>query len=89
MTPIIYRQSANTDLAGIRKYYTDISEKTYDNVISDIHETISILSQMPEAGFVYKTGRRRLVSSKYRFIINYAHRQNRVEIVGIYRFQDR
>jgi len=89
VTPIIYRESANADLGDIRTYYTTISERTFDNVITDIYETISILNYMPEAGFIYKPNRRRLVSSKYRFVINYAFGSGHVEIVGIYRFQNR
>jgi plasmid stabilization system protein ParE len=89
MTKIVYRDSANNDLADIRTYYSNISEQVYNRVISDISASIEILKQSPEAGFVYKTGRRRIVSQKYKFVVTYRYVSEYVEIVGIYRFQNR
>jgi len=89
MTPVVYRESAEYDLAAIREYFSAISHLTFNNVMADINATIAILNVSPKAGYVYKTDRRRLVSAKYRFAISYAYHRERVEIVGIYRSQNR
>ena len=89
MTPLKFRALAAQDLRDIEKYYQDISQKTTDAVLSDIYQTLTIVRQHPEIGYGYKTGRRRLVSAKYRFVITYAYKGEFVDIVGIYRQQNR
>ncbi len=89
MTKIIYRESAFQDLADIHNYYAAISEQINDRVFADIYSAIETLELFPFAGRELPDGRRRLVSIKYRFVISHKSYDDTVEIVGVYRRQNR
>lgn len=86
---IVYRRSALADLRGIHDYYKVISIETNARVFDDIFEAISTLQNFPKVGRQLEDGRRRFVSPKYRFVISHQSYDDRIEIVGVYRRQDR
>jgi len=89
VTPVIYLKSAVTDLTSIETHYSKISQQTSDNVYQDILAAIEVLQTFPDAGRLLEDGSRKFPSHKYRFNITYFHRRNIIEIIGIYRFQNR
>ncbi|WP_017931439.1 type II toxin-antitoxin system RelE/ParE family toxin [Robiginitomaculum antarcticum] len=86
---IVYRRSALRDLQNIRNYYAAISLKTADNIRIDIYETIDVLKAFPDSGRPLYDGSRLFPTQKYRFNITYVHKKDNMEIVGIFRFQNR
>ena len=90
MISIRYRWSANQDLQDIKHYYDNISEATTDRVYYDIIHAIEVLKTFPLAGRpIAGRSERRIVTSKYGFVISYIAANNSIEIVGIFRHQNR
>ncbi|WP_371395594.1 type II toxin-antitoxin system RelE/ParE family toxin [Fretibacter rubidus] len=89
MTRITYAKSAAADLADIKIFYRDISDMTFQAVYDDITSCLNVLKEFPESGVVVKLSRRRIVTTKYRFIITYEYADDTVRVIGIYRFQNR
>jgi len=90
MTEILFLDEALSDLAEINTHYSEVAPTSLDNIWNDIYVVMEVLATWPLAGrtLVNKPGRR-FVSPKYRFTITYDYRDDRVEIIGIFRFQDR
>jgi plasmid stabilization system protein ParE len=89
MIRVIYRDTAQADLKEIESYYTEISSHTSLRVHSDIYGAIHTLQLFPMAGRELSDGRRRFVSSQFRFVISHKIYSDRIEIVGVYRQQNR
>ncbi len=89
MIKIIYRDTAKADLKEIEKYYYEISPRTNSRVFNDIHGAIYTLQLFPKAGRKLPDGRRRFVSSQFRFVISHKTYKDRIDIVGVYRQQNR
>ena len=89
MIKIIYRDTAEADLKEIEIYYNEISTRTNLRVFSDIYGAIHTLQLFPKAGRKLPDGRRRYVSSQFRFVISHKTYKDRIEIVGVYRHQNR
>jgi plasmid stabilization system protein ParE len=86
---IIFRELAVADLNAIRDYYLDFSHKTFEAVAKDIEAALHILQTFPESGSKKTHERREAISPKYRFKISYQYRNGRIEVIGVYRFQNR
>ena len=93
MIKIIYRDTAKADLKEIETYYNEISPRTnlrvYSDIHSDIHSAIQTLQLFPKAGRKLPDCRRRFVSNQFRFVISHKAYKDRIEIVGVYRHQNR
>lgn len=90
MTKIIFLEDAQKDLADIKSYYFETAPHVLENILSDIYLVFEVLSIWPLAGRVQRGAPgRRFVSPKFRFTITDDFRDDRVEIMGIFRFQDR
>lgn len=90
MKKIIFLDEAELDLLNIKTYYQEIAPASVKNVLDDISLVLEVLSMWPEAGrIIENTPGRRFVSPKYRFTITYDLTPRHVEIMGIFRFQDR
>lgn len=90
MTSIKYRWSANQDLQGIKHYYDDISPAITDRIFYDITHAIEVLKTFPLAGRpIEGRNERRIVTSKYGYVISYIADGHSVEIVGVFRYQNR
>lgn len=89
MIRITYAKSGNLDLASIKNYYTNISEQTYQSVMSDIRKTLGALKVFPDMGRNREDGTRRFPTTKYKFNIVYERYTDEVRIIAIYRYQNR
>lgn len=91
MISIEYRWTANRDIYRIRTYYEGISEKTWKTVSDDIQDSLSFLQRSPKGGMKLSSkGKvRRTVTSKYNYSITYIPHPTKIEIIGVFRGQDR
>lgn len=90
MKPIIFRTRAERDLLAIINYFSEYSPQTAQNILDDIYRSIDQLAVFPNLGQqVDGEDFRRIVTLKYHFTIGYAVATDSVNIVGIFRHQDR
>ncbi len=90
MTRLVYRREARFDLEQIKRYYDDISPQTSERVYEDIRDTLLRLKLFPSSGRRLE-GRveRRIVTPKYRYVITYMFETDKIDVIGVFRFQDR
>ncbi len=87
---VIFRRKAEDDLRGIMEWYEGIAPESVGNILGDIYRSIDQLIDFPRSGTkVPKQRFRRLVTRRYHFKIAYEINDDTVEIVGIFRFQNR
>lgn len=90
MRRILFREEAEADLRSIIGYYEEVAPASVDCILADIHRSISQLLRFPRLGMaVPDRPFRRLVTIHYHFKIAYRVDQERIEILGIFRYQDR
>ena len=89
MTPIAITDAAGKELAAIKDYYAAFGEITANRVMEDILNVFQVLSVFPLSGYEHARGLRRRSSVKFRFIVTYRALPDRVEILSVYRFQNR
>lgn len=90
MKLIILRRSALADLESLATYFDAIDPNVTIRVVADIERSIARLTDFPLSGeAIPDTGLRRIVSRRYRFTISYFVAPDQVEIVGVFRFQNR
>ena len=90
MTPITFREEADTDLQSIIDWYQNIAPHMVERILADIYRSIDLLTRYPRSGMrVHVRSFRRIVTLKYHFKIAYAIEPDGIAIVGIYRHQDR
>ena len=87
--PIAVLSAASRELQGIRSYYSEFGEVTADRVLQDITDAFLVISTFPTSGRVIKGGLRRRVSVRHRFVKTYRVLPDRVEIINVYRYQNR
>lgn len=83
-----YRRSALRDLADIEAYYRSISEDIHERVYWDIVSTLDAVRTFPNMYAAHGPGRRP-VTPAYGFSILYLVLGDAMEVVGVYRHQDR
>ena len=85
---VLYRRRALSDLRELEAWYQERSPDAYDKVYADLIETIDILRMFPLA--FRAEGRGRIATSaKFRYSITYLVFDDRVEVTGFYRHQNR
>lgn len=89
MIKIHYRARALEDLSAINTYYSDISKQTAETVYQDILSALEVLQLFPQSGSPFIDGTRKFVSSKHRFSIVYIYDDPALNIVAVYRHQNR
>jgi plasmid stabilization system protein ParE len=90
MRRIIFRKEAEADLRGIIAYYEDIAPTLVSNILGDIYRSIDQLAHFPNLGMqVEERSYRRLVTLKYHFKVAYEVGDDRIVILGIFRYQNR
>lgn len=90
MIQIQFRRQAEADLRSIMDYYDDVSPESLPNILADIYRAIDQLTHFPRIGMqVEERAYRRLVTIKYHFKVAYEIGDDRVIILGIFRYQDR
>jgi plasmid stabilization system protein ParE len=87
---IRFSPEAKSAIELIEAYYAERSPSACHNVITDIFDVFDLLSNNPEAGRLHSSKSFRLmVSGKYRFVVTYVTHSDYVEIIDIYRHQNR
>ncbi len=90
MKPIIFRRSALADLEAIASYFDAIDPDITVRIVADVESSLKRLKDFPMSGEeVRGTALRRILSKRYRFIISYCVAPAQVEVVGVFRFQNR
>ncbi len=90
MRRIIFRKEAEADLRSIIQYYEDIAPESVANILVDIYRSIDLLADYAHIGMqVPDRHYCRLVTIRYHFKIAYEVGDDRIVILGIFRFQDR
>jgi len=81
--------SALADLEAIASYFDAIDPDITARIVAD-ESSLKRLKDFPLSGEeVRGTDLRRILSKRYRFIISYFVAPAQVEIVGVFRFQNR
>lgn len=90
MKRIIFRKEAETDLRAIIEYYEKLAPSAVRNILTDIFQSIDRLVHFPHLGMqVDARSYRRIVTLKYHFKVAYEVGEDRVIILGVFRYQDR
>ena len=90
MLDVRYLPRALDDLDTIADYFESLDSDVALRVGADIAGAIGLLQENPFSGkAVGRNGLRRKLSRRYRFKIAYRVRRDTIEILGIYRFQNR
>lgn len=89
MTPVIYRATARTNLKDIELYFRAYSDTAYENVMEDIQSTLQAIQTFPTCGTPLSDNRRRFSTTRYKFVISYLFAGEKIEVLGIYRYQNK
>ena len=90
MNTILFRTEAEADLQSIVAYFEDVAPGALPNILSDIHRSIDQLARYPLSGMrVPDRSFRRIVTIRYHFKVAYEVDDDRIVILGIFRYQDR
>lgn len=85
-----FRASAIADLDAIVTWYDDVAPASTSRILSDIGRSIEQLKHYPRSGSpVGNHNLRRIVTLRYHFKIAYVIVADVIQIVGIFRYQDR
>jgi plasmid stabilization system protein ParE len=87
---LVLRERALRDLEDIEAYYLSEAPEALPKVLSDIRQVLKQLEDFPHSGRrVGGRSARRALTSRYRFIVSYRVKRKTIEIVGVFRFQNR
>ena len=90
MKPIRFRVRADRDIEQIIAYYLRVAPEAVPAIAADVDRSLGLIEDDPERyPAVVGTPYRRLVTKRYKFKVAYRIRPTHIEIVGIYRFQNR
>ena len=90
MRRIIFRAEAEEDLRAIIDHYNEVAPESLGNILADIYRSINLLGEYALIGMqVPNRSYRRIVTIRYHFKIAYEVGEDRIIILGIFRFQDR
>ena len=90
MKPLRFSPRADADLNSIVAYYAQVAPHALPNITADIEHGLDLIKDRPEqAALVPDRDYRRYVTPRYRFKISYRIRPTCIEILGIWRFQNR
>ena len=90
MMPVRFRKEAEADLRGIIGWYESTAPDAVSNILSDIYRSIDQLTRYPRSGMaVPNRSFRRIVTLKYHFKIAYEIGDDRIVVLGIFRYQNR
>jgi plasmid stabilization system protein ParE len=90
MMRIIFRKEAEDDLRDIVCCYENVAPGAVGNILSDIYRSVEQLVHFPHLGMQVEDRQyRRIVTLKYHFKVAYEVGEDRIIILGIFRYQDR
>lgn len=85
-----FRKEAEADLRGIIGWYDTVAPDAVASILSDIYRSIDQLTRYPRSGLqLPDRSFRRIVTLKYHFKIAYEIGEDRIVILGIFRYQNR
>lgn len=90
MRRIRFREEARNDLAAIQAFHDSVDPDIFTKLLTDINRSLDQLQRFPLSG-MQVAGRefRRIVTRKYHFRIAYSVGEEWIDILGVFRFQDR
>ena len=90
MKPLRFSPRADADFDRIVAYYVQVVPEALPNIKADIERGLDLIKDHPErTALVPEKSYRRLVTARYRFKIAYRVRLLHIDILGIYRHQNR
>ena len=90
MRTMTFRDRALEDIRAITEWYDPIDPGVTEKIRIDLQRSFRLLLDFPHAGAVVANRRiRRIVTRRYHFKIAYSLRGDHIEVLGIYRFQNR
>jgi len=92
MKSLVFRREAKQDLLGIFSYLAKqgAAPTSIARVKDDIYDTVDRLRLWPDSGYaVHGQPGLRTTTPKYRFTVTYSNTPEHVEIVGVFRYQNR
>ena len=90
MLDVIFRKRAEEDLLALQDWFSEVAPNSVERILADIYRSIDLVRENPElAQAVPGHNYRRIVTRKYRFKVASMIKRGRIDILGIYRFQDR
>ena len=90
MMTILFREEAEADLRSIVDHYRSVAPDAVENILADIYRAIDQIARYPRSGMqVPDRAFRRIVTIRYHFKVAYELRDDRVVILGIFRYQNR
>lgn len=83
-------EDAITDLKQIKVHYARFEGSAEANVINDLNATFDFMLANPQAGFnINDSGTQRVISQKYSYVIVYDVVGECIDVLGVYRYQNR
>lgn len=74
----------------IESYYLGLSFGASQNVMNDIDDVFILLREYPHSGKLHGSQSfRTMASSKYKFVVTYTVNVDYIEILDVYRYQNR
>jgi plasmid stabilization system protein ParE len=87
---VIFRKAAKEDLLAIQAWYEEQAPGSVERILADIYRSIERIREHPQsAETVHGRSYRRVVTRKYHFKVVYLVKPNQIDILGIYRYQNR
>jgi plasmid stabilization system protein ParE len=90
LIPVRFTARAERDMNSIISYYEDITPGLSTRMVADIRDRLERVRHFPRIGeSLGWAGIHRVLSSRYRFKIAYRVTDEAIQVVGIFRYQNR
>jgi plasmid stabilization system protein ParE len=90
LKPVRFTARAESDMRSIIRYYEDIAPGLSARIVEDVRARIERLRHFPKSGRRIAIGDlHQVLSPRYRFKIAYRVMDDEIDIVGIFRLQNR
>ena len=90
MLDVTFRKRAKEDLLAIQAWFEQVAPASVERILADIYRSIDLVREHPErAQLVHRRNYRRIVTRKYSFKVAYMVKPDRIDVLGIYRYQNR
>ena len=90
MLDVFFRRQAEEDLLAIRDWYGEVAPDSIERILADIYHSIDRVREHPlSAEQVRGRSYRRIVTNRYSFKVVSLVKRRRIDILGVYRYQNR
>lgn len=84
---VVFRKEAEADLRSIIDYFEGVAPEAVGKIMSDIYRSINQIRHFPHSGMpVPDRDYRRIMTFQYHIKLIYAVSDERIVILGIYRY---